>query len=128
MATTEEKFIHPPEEIVSHTRSIEIGDDMKLTDEAQGDIGWDLYQAALQMDPVEREAIAKRVKMKLDFILLPLVSSKERARQMCKSTRSHQLMCLQMSLIYLVSFLDKTSLNYANAYGLQKDLHFVGRK
>ena len=37
-------------------------------------------------------------------------------------------MAEQMCFIYLMSFLDKTSLNYANAYGIQKDLGFVGNK
>lgn len=87
MATADEKSVTSPDDIVSHTRSIEVGDDAKLNDEAQGDIGWDLYQAALLMDPTERDAIAKRVKMKLDFILLPLVRSNQRERNL-KSTKS----------------------------------------
>lgn len=33
-----------------------------------------------------------------------------------------------MCLIYLLSFLDKQTLNYANAYGLQEDLGLVGRE
>jgi MFS family permease len=32
-----------------------------------------------------------------------------------------------MCLIYLLSFLDKQTLNYANAYGLQTDLNMAGR-
>lgn len=39
------------------------------------DIGFGLYQEALQINPVEREQIAKTVKLKLDRILLPLVSA-----------------------------------------------------
>jgi hypothetical protein len=39
------------------------------------DIGFGLYQEALQFNPVEREQIAKTVKLKLDRILLPLVSA-----------------------------------------------------
>jgi len=32
-----------------------------------------------------------------------------------------------MSFAYLLSFLDKQTLNYANAYGLQADVGLVGR-
>lgn len=78
MDTVNEKSGTSPEDIESHTRSIDAGNDTKLVDEAQGDIGWDLYQAALLMDPAERDMIAKRVKLKLDFILLPLVSTARR--------------------------------------------------
>lgn len=39
------------------------------------DIGFGLYQEALQINPAEREQIAKTVKLKLDCILLPLVSA-----------------------------------------------------
>ncbi len=69
MATDIEKS----EDLVPKAHSIEIGDATKLSDQSPSDIGWDLYQAALRMDPAEREAIAKRVKLKLDLILLPLV-------------------------------------------------------
>jgi hypothetical protein len=33
-----------------------------------------------------------------------------------------------MCFVYFLSFLDKSTLNYANAYGLQADLHLVGRE
>ncbi|GAM41564.1 hypothetical protein TCE0_042f14773 [Talaromyces pinophilus] len=69
------------------------------------DIGFGLYQEALQINPVEREQIAKTVKLKLDRILLPL-----------------------MCIAYLLGFLDKASLNYANAYGLQADLGLHGNE
>ena len=68
-----EKSSPAGDDVLTATRSIEIGDDTKVAEEAPRDIGWDFYQAALLMDPIEREAIAKRVKLKLDFILLPLV-------------------------------------------------------
>tara|TARA_R110002060_G_scaffold47632_1_gene58684 strand:+ start:117 stop:380 length:264 start_codon:yes stop_codon:yes gene_type:complete len=74
MALDTEKSIPAGEDVLTVTRSTEIGDDTKVAGEAPRDIGWDLYQAALLMDPIEREVIAKRVKLKLDFILLPLVS------------------------------------------------------
>ncbi|KAJ0279585.1 hypothetical protein CBS470a_009197 [Colletotrichum nupharicola] len=68
------------------------------------DIGYDYYLESQAMDPARRDAIAKQVLRKIDFILLP-----------------------SMCLIYLMSFLDKQTLNYANAYGLQADLGLEGR-
>jgi hypothetical protein len=50
----------------------EIGE-TKTLETGHNDIGYALYQEALQIDPVVREKIAKTVKLKLDFILLPLV-------------------------------------------------------
>ncbi len=47
----------------------------KLNDDVHNDLGHDMYLASLQIDPAERDAIAKRVKRKLDFIVLPIVSS-----------------------------------------------------
>jgi hypothetical protein len=49
---------------IGETKTLELG---------HGDIGYDLYQEALQVDPIERQRIAKTVKLKLDSILLPLV-------------------------------------------------------
>ncbi|KAF9880446.1 hypothetical protein CkaCkLH20_02400 [Colletotrichum karsti] len=68
------------------------------------DIGYEYYLQSQGMDPAQREAIAKKVLRKIDFILLPA-----------------------MCLVYLLSFLDKQTLNYSNAYGLQKDLGLEGR-
>ncbi|KAI8229273.1 putative transporter [Colletotrichum sp. SAR 10_86] len=68
------------------------------------DIGYDYYLESQAMDTARRDAIAKQVLRKIDFILLP-----------------------SMCLIYLMSFLDKQTLNYANAYGLQADLGLEGR-
>jgi hypothetical protein len=48
----------------------ELGEVEKLPDGLHADIGLELYREALLMDPAEREAIAKRVKTKLDCILL----------------------------------------------------------
>ena len=39
------------------------------------DTAYKLYKESLLMHSTEREQIAKRVKTKLDYILLPLVSS-----------------------------------------------------
>ncbi|RDW72854.1 major facilitator superfamily protein-5 [Coleophoma cylindrospora] len=82
----------------------EAGDIEKLPESGHKDVGWDAYQTALLMDASERDAIALRVKHKLDAILMPL-----------------------MCFIYFLSYLDKQALNYGNAYGLQTDLHMKGQ-
>jgi hypothetical protein len=46
---------------------------LEKSDQDHTDIGYGFYQESLEMDPVEREMLAKRVKKKLDFILLPMV-------------------------------------------------------
>jgi hypothetical protein len=51
------------------------GEILEKSDQDHTDIGYGIYQESLEMDPVEREMLAKRVKKKLDFILLPMVSS-----------------------------------------------------
>lgn len=86
------------------------------------DIGHALYKEALDMDPTERDIIAKRVLRKLDFIVLPMVSYVF----LCQFKLI--LIFIQMCFVYFLSFLDKSTLNYANAYGLQADLHLVGRE
>ncbi len=77
----------------------------KLADDRHTDIAYGLYKESLEMDPVQRELIAKKVLRKLDFIVLPM-----------------------MCFIYFLQFLDKQTLNYANAYSLQKDLHLHGNE
>lgn len=67
------------------------------------DIAYELYAESLQMDPIRRGMVARSVLRKLDFIILPM-----------------------MCLVYLMSFLDKQTLNYSNAYGLQTDLNLHG--
>lgn len=37
------------------------------------DIAHNLYKESLDMDPIERDIVAKRVLRKLDFIVLPMV-------------------------------------------------------
>ncbi|KAH7035836.1 MFS transporter [Microdochium trichocladiopsis] len=69
------------------------------------DIGLAYFQQSQTMDPAHREAVARRVLKKIDFVLLPA-----------------------MCLIYLLSFLDKQTLNYANVYGLKTDLGLVGNQ
>ncbi|KAF7544106.1 hypothetical protein G7Z17_g10213 [Cylindrodendrum hubeiense] len=73
------------------------------TAELHTDVGLDYYHQSQQMDPSEREEIAKKILRKIDFTLLPA-----------------------MCLIYLLSFLDKQTLNYAAAYGLKDDLNLEG--
>lgn len=45
-----------------------------LATEDHTDVAHGLYQESLEMDPVERERIAQKVLLKLDFCVLPMVS------------------------------------------------------
>ncbi|KAK5170521.1 uncharacterized protein LTR77_005109 [Saxophila tyrrhenica] len=76
----------------------------KPVDEAHTDLGLEYYHKAMLIDPQVRETIALRVRKRIDYTILPA-----------------------MCLIYLLSFLDKQTLNYSNAYGLQEDLGLKGR-
>lgn len=91
----------------------------KLTGSKHLDVGWDAYREALRLDPAERDIIAARVKRKLDMILMSMVS-------ILMSLGETFLTCSQMCFVYFLSYLDKQTLNYANTYGLQKDLGLTG--
>jgi len=62
-----------PIENITGAHNVEAGTQKEPLDVVHIDIGWDLYQQALLLDPADRDAIAKRVKRKLDLILLPMV-------------------------------------------------------
>ncbi|KIW41001.1 uncharacterized protein PV06_06598 [Exophiala oligosperma] len=66
-------------------------------------LGKDMLQKALEHDEAQLERDSIKVRRKLDFIVLPM------------------MMCT-----YMLSFLDKQTLNYSNAYGLQADTHMKG--
>ena len=69
-----EKHVNDLTDPISQAPSLPNDEDMhKLSDCMHTDIGFELYREALLMDPAEREAIARRVKMKLDCILMPMV-------------------------------------------------------
>lgn len=69
-----EKQINDSTDPIAQAPSLHNDEDMhKLPDGMHADIGLELYREALLMDPAEREAIARRVKMKLDCILMPMV-------------------------------------------------------
>jgi hypothetical protein len=73
--TLAEKNISATDPITSAPVDHDFDNNMdKLTETGHKDVGWDAYQAALEMDPAERDVIAERVKQKLDRILMPLVS------------------------------------------------------
>ncbi|KIV93425.1 hypothetical protein PV10_04638 [Exophiala mesophila] len=104
-----------PDDMEKHTHHEQREDDHDHDDESEKgkgtvvtnthtDRGLVAYQQALELEPAQLEELAKRVRWKLDLILLPL-----------------------MCAIYLVSFLEKLALNYANAYSLQSDLNLQGR-
>jgi hypothetical protein len=71
---TEKQATDAAEPITHVLSNEELGSVEKLPDRLHTDIGLELYREALLMDPAEREAIAKRVKVKLDCILLPMVN------------------------------------------------------
>ncbi|KAF8860424.1 MFS allantoate transporter [Acephala macrosclerotiorum] len=71
--------------------------------EKHADIAYDLFEQSHQYDPAQLEKDSIKVRRKLDFIVLPM-----------------------MMMTYMLSFLDKQTLNYSNAYGLQADTHMTG--
>jgi hypothetical protein len=73
-ASTPEKDIKSTDPIVPVASIQDVDDITKLPDALHTDIGLELYKESLAMDPTERDAIAKRVKMKLDCILMPVVT------------------------------------------------------
>lgn len=66
-------------------------------------IGRHLFEQSAQYPEAQLERDAIRVRRKLDFLILPM---------MCGT--------------YMISFLDKQTLNYSNAYGLQEDTNMTG--
>ncbi|KAI1455017.1 MFS general substrate transporter [Annulohypoxylon moriforme] len=66
-------------------------------------LGKDMLQKSLQYDRAQLEADAVKVRWKLDLLVLPM-----------------------MMTTYMLSFLDKQTLNYSNAYGLQRDTKMTG--
>ncbi|EXJ85329.1 hypothetical protein A1O1_05693 [Capronia coronata CBS 617.96] len=67
------------------------------------DVGLALFEKSFQYDPAQLQRDSVKVRRKLDFLVLPL-----------------------MMVTYMWSFLDKSTLNYSNSYGLQKDLNITG--
>ncbi|KAF2102460.1 MFS transporter [Rhizodiscina lignyota] len=74
------------------------------------DVALGLYKESFTLDFDRRELVAAKVRRKLDFILLPMESNLQ-----------------SMCWVYFMQFLDKQTLNYSSAYGLQQDLNLVGR-
>ncbi|KIX03614.1 uncharacterized protein Z518_07167 [Rhinocladiella mackenziei CBS 650.93] len=66
-------------------------------------LGKELLEKALQVDEAQLEQDAIKVRRKLDWMVIPM-----------------------MMTTYMLSFLDKQTLNYSNAYGLQPDTHMTG--
>lgn len=76
---------------------------LKGSDRDPDEIGRHLLEQSEAYDPAQLERDARRVRRKLDWLLLPM---------MCGT--------------YMISFLDKQTLNYSNAYGLQGDTNMTG--
>jgi hypothetical protein len=51
---------------------LEVEGEIFKPDQDHTDIGYGYYQEALEMDPAERDMLSKKLKKKLDFILLPM--------------------------------------------------------
>ncbi|EXJ91389.1 hypothetical protein A1O1_04501 [Capronia coronata CBS 617.96] len=66
-------------------------------------LGRELLEKALEFDEDQLERDSIKVRRKLDFMVVPM-----------------------MMTTYMLSFLDKQTLNYSNAYGLQEDTHMSG--
>ncbi|KAL2421627.1 putative transporter [Exophiala dermatitidis] len=66
-------------------------------------LGKELLRKALEFEEAQLERDSVRVRRKLDFMVIPM-----------------------MMTTYMLSFLDKQTLNYSNAYGLQADTHMKG--
>ncbi|EXJ93191.1 hypothetical protein A1O3_01748 [Capronia epimyces CBS 606.96] len=66
-------------------------------------LGRDLLEKALEFDEAQLERDSIKVRRKLDWLVIPM-----------------------MMTTYMLSFLDKQTLNYSNAYGLQADTHMKG--
>ncbi|KAF2105055.1 MFS transporter [Rhizodiscina lignyota] len=67
------------------------------------DLGKNMLEKSLEYDEAQLERDALKVRRKLDWLVLPM-----------------------MCCTYMLSFLDKQTLNYSNAYGLQEDTHMTG--
>ncbi|CAI6093136.1 unnamed protein product [Clonostachys chloroleuca] len=67
------------------------------------ELGKAYFQQSLQYEEHQLERDSVKVRRKLDFYVLPL-----------------------MMMTYMLSFLDKQTLNYSNAYGLQADTNMKG--
>ncbi|RDW79858.1 major facilitator superfamily protein-3 [Coleophoma cylindrospora] len=103
-----EKHHVPPTTEISSEEAVSKGEIMELAAKAKldgmhTDKGLDLFQQSLQYDTEQLARDSVKVRRKLDFIVLPM-----------------------MMTTYMLSFLDKQTLNYSNAYGLQADTHMTG--
>ncbi|USW58155.1 Putative major facilitator superfamily, MFS transporter superfamily [Septoria linicola] len=67
------------------------------------ELGRQLLEKSQDYSQAELERDAVRVRRKLDFLILPMMMG-----------------------TYMISFLDKQTLNYSNAYGLQQDTNMTG--
>lgn len=69
------------------TPPAEIGEFEKMAVGIHTDLAYTLFKESLEMDPGERDLIARRVKRKLDFIVLPMVCSLQSiCRILCTSS------------------------------------------
>ncbi|KAH5582008.1 hypothetical protein HBI24_120460 [Parastagonospora nodorum] len=90
---------------VSPVRDLSVDEGHIVAEKQMRDIGADLYLEVRQYSREELEAERKIVLRKIDWIIMPMIC-----------------------ITYTIQFLDKLSLNYANAYTLTPDLGLQGQR
>ncbi|CAN9443887.1 unnamed protein product [Alternaria alternata] len=88
---------------ISPAREASIDEGQLAAEKQMRDIGADLYLEVQQYSREELEAERKIVLRKIDWVIMPMIC-----------------------MTYMIQFLDKLSLNYANAYTLTPDLGLEG--
>lgn len=88
---------------ISPAREASIDEGQLAAEKQMRDIGADLYLEVQQYSREELEAERKVVLKKIDWVIMPMIC-----------------------MTYMIQFLDKLSLNYANAYTLTPDLGLEG--
>lgn len=78
-------------------------DRVKGTKNDPNELGRQLFEESQLYSEAQLQRDAIRVRRKIDFLILPMMMG-----------------------TYMISFLDKQTLNYSNAYGLQEDTHMDG--
>jgi hypothetical protein len=100
---------------MSPVREPSIDEAQVAAEKQMRDIGADLYLEVRQYSREELEAERKVVLRKIDWMIMPMV---------CVDTVYSEITPNQnqICITYTIQFLDKLSLNYANAYTLTPDL------
>jgi len=112
----------------------------EIHDAIHDDMGRVLFEQSLQYDTAQLELDGVKVRRKLDFIVLPMVSSYSFDSTVGKKLtvlldddnihaqflRQADVSCNIAPLCRRSAVLSPSRLNYSNAYGLQADTHMTG--